>query len=179
MPEYGNSNTQTNNHYPPKPLSTTSCSGTEVCPPLLFQLKPNRLIEFDQPNWSLSSPWHQLAARFIEQKILWYWSYRSDVTPDGYAFLHYFESMKQKFKGIKLQSRIVSIVVSLIFTSILSFLCLNYKLDRHRKDFIGGVRFKHTPVIVFKLPRTGSSWFNQELNRYCWPNRTLRLDFLD
>ena len=87
--------------------------------------------------------------------------------------------MKQKFKGIKLQSRIVSIVVSLIFTSILSFVCLNYKFDRHRKDFVGGVRFKHTPVIVFKLPRTGSSWFNQELNRYCWLNRSLWLDFLD
>ena len=24
----------------------------------------------------------------------------------------------------------------------------------------------HTPVIIFKLPRTGSSWFTQELNRY-------------
>ena len=23
----------------------------------------------------------------------------------------------------------------------------------------------HTPVIIFKLPRTGSSWFTQELNR--------------
>lgn len=28
------------------------------------------------------------------------------------------------------------------------------------------VTTKPTPVIIFKLPRTGSSWFTQELNRY-------------
>lgn len=48
-----------------------------------------------------------------------------------------------------------------LFLSLLGYLLVSNKSKTTQGDVKDS---KPVPVIIFKLPRTGSSWFNQELN---------------
>lgn len=78
--------------------------------------------------------------------------------------LHRFKTMRAK-----LSARAIASIILIGVVICFSRTCLHNQSLQYQEDVIDGelkTSLKPTPVIIFKLPRTGSSWFSQELNRY-------------